>query len=116
MYALLMEIQSANLRGIQGASDALAIRSRNIANVNTPGYQAQDVVYSGGQVSSKPSASLASGDAVARMDSPSQGTPNNVDLAKDLVGMKTDALSSGYNLKAIKAQDRLTGTLLDLVG
>jgi len=52
---------------------------------------------------------------VAETPSSSQA-PNNVDLAKDLVGLKTDELSAGYNLKAIKAQDRMAGTLLDLVG
>lgn len=84
----------------------MAIRSRNIANVNTAGYRAQDVVVSEGRVSSKPSANPVG---------PETGM-NNVDLAKDLVGLKTDERYAGYNLKAIKAQDRMTGTLLDMVG
>jgi len=90
----------------------MAIRSRNIANVNTPGYQASDVAVSEGAVRARPSSTpplSQSGDAAPTL-------PNNVDLAKDLVGMKTDEMSAGYNLKALKAQDRLTGALLDLVG
>ncbi len=92
----------------------MAIRSRNIANVNTPGYKAMDAVNSGGKTVGRPSAP-AGGSVVAETPSSSQA-PNNVDLAKDLVGLKTDELSAGYNLKAIKAQDRMAGTLLDLVG
>jgi flagellar hook protein FlgE len=93
----------------------MAIRSRNIANVNTPGYKAMDVVNSGGKTVGRPSAP-AGGSVVAETPSSSSQAPNNVDLTKDLVGLKTDELSAGYNLKAIKAQDRMAGTLLDLVG
>lgn len=93
----------------------MAIRSRNIANVNTPGYQAQDVVNSGGTVSSKPSPSVDFAEG-AWADGMASGAPNNVDLAKDLVGMKTDEMSAGYNLQALKMQDRMTGSLLDIVG
>lgn len=114
MYSRSMEIRNESLRGIQGASDSMAIRSRNIANVNTPGYRAMDVVNSGGKTVGRPSAPVG-GSVIAESPSSNQA-PNNVDLTKDLVGLKTDELSAGYNLKAIKAQDRMNGTLLDLVG
>lgn len=114
MYARGMDIRSDSIRGIQGASDSMAIRSRNIANVNTPGYRALDVTSSEGKVVARPSAAPMAG-AGTEAGSTSSQAPNNVDLTKDLVGLKTDEMSAGYNLKAIKAQDRLTGTLLDLV-
>lgn len=95
----------------------MAIRSRNIANVNTPGYKALDVTISEGKAFARPSdAGIPGVQNAGPKDAAATDLPNNVDLVKDLVGLKTDELTAGYNLKAIKAQDRLTGTLLDLVG
>ena len=110
-----MEIQGTSLAGIQGAMDSMAIRGRNIANVNTPGYGASDVVVSEGKTFPR-SASTPSPTAVSRPADRESSLPNNVDLAKDMVGMRTDRASAGYNIKALKIQNRLDGTLMDLVG
>jgi len=130
-----MQIQGDSLRAIQGAETSLTARSRNIANVNTPGYQALDVVVSDGSPRVRMS-SPSPGGFSKRFDTPvgplveappakpasrssdanSTGLPNNVDLAKDLVGIQQDRRTAGYSLKSLKVQDRMTGDLLDLVG
>jgi hypothetical protein len=43
------------------------------------------------------------------------GLPNDVDLARDMVGMKMDSRMGTYSLKAFKVQDRMTGSLLDIL-
>lgn len=42
--------------------------------------------------------------------------PTTADPTRDIVGMKTDKLAGGYNLKALKVQDRMAGELMDLIG
>jgi len=133
-----MMISGDSLRGIQNADTTLGVRSHNIANVNTAGYNALDVVVSNGS----PRVRLQSGtpggfskgiqDSVKPLvDNPDAGKagarkpngmaspaelPNDVDLAKDMIGMQQDRRTAGYNLQALKIQDRMNGDLLDLVG
>mgnify|MGYP007037100823 CR=1 FL=1 len=93
----------------------MAIRGRNIANVNTPGYEASSVVVSGGTTYAR-SSSDPSKATVSRPANRDSSPPNNVDLAKEMVGMRIDSTSASYNLKALKVQNELAGSLLDLVG
>lgn len=93
----------------------MAIRGRNIANVNTPGYAASDVAVSEGKAYPR-SAPSPSAMPAPRSADRVPSLPNNVDLAKDMVGMRTDRATAGYNIKALKVQSRLDGSLMDLVG
>lgn len=93
-----MEIGSS-LAGVRNAELSLGVRGDNIANVSTEGFAARRTVVSGGE---------------ARVDIPQP--ERDTDLAEDLPGSRQDVRDAGYNLQAIKVQDRLQGTLLDLVG
>jgi hypothetical protein len=42
--------------------------------------------------------------------------PVSTDPTRDIVGMKTDKLAGGYNLKALKVQNQMAGELMDLIG
>jgi len=131
-----MEIQGTSLRGVQNAETSLSVHARNIANANTAGYGSFDVVVSDGspriRLSSPTPGGFSKGieDPVRPLlESPKQtvsttsateknaaGMSNNVDLAANLVGMQEDRRTAGYNLKALKIQDRMAGDLLNLVG
>lgn len=128
-----MRIESDNLQAIRNAETSLNGRARNIANVNTVGYQAIDVNVTGGsprvRLSSpspggfskpfdnpigpltKPEPAPEAKDTLSRWSK-----PNDVDLAKEMVGMQQDRRTAGYNIQSLKVKDRMTGDLLDLVG
>lgn len=133
-----MMISGDSLRGIRNAETTLGVRSQNIANVNTEGYKALDVVVSNGsprvRLQSETLGGFSKGvqasvrPLVETPDANSFGSrgmetkrsamspPNDVDLAKDMIGMQQDRRFAGYNLQAMKVQDRMAGDLLDLVG
>ncbi len=133
-----MMISGDSLRGIRNAEATLGVRSQNIANVNTEGYKALDVVVSNGsprvRLQSETLGGFSKGvqsSVRPLVDNPDAGSlgsqtqepkgagmslPNDVDLAKEMVGMQQDRRFAGYNLQAMKVQDRMAGDLLDLVG
>lgn len=49
-------------------------------------------------------------------DSSGERSNTSNDLATNLLGLKEDRREVGYNLSAIKVQDRMMGSLMDLVG
>lgn len=129
----MMRIETDSLQAIRNAESSLTGRARNIANVNTIGYQSVDVV-------------VGTGSPRVRLSSPSPGgfskpfdspvgpltkpietekdsepvsrwsKPNDVDLAKEMVGMQQDRRTASYNIQSLKVKDRMAGDLLDLVG
>lgn len=127
-----MRIESDNLQAIRDAETSLNGRARNIANANTVGYQSIDVTVSGGsprvRLSSpspggfskpfdnpvgplvKPDPSVETKETISRWSK-----PNDVDLAKEMVGMQQDRRTAGYNIQSLKVKDRMAGDLLDLV-
>lgn len=128
-----MRIESDSLQAIRDAESSLNGRARNIANANTVGYQSVDVVVGGTsprvRLSSpspggfskpfdnpvgpltKPDPSKDAQEPVSRWNK-----PNDVDLAKEMVGMQQDRRTAGYNIQSLKVKDRMAGDLLDLVG
>jgi hypothetical protein len=107
-----MDVTGNNIRAIHTADYSLAVRGRNLANSNQPGFVAQEVVSTGDKAYARPVPPANTN--VARQ--PAQELPtNSVDMAKDLVGSKTDAQLASYNMKMIKAQDSLKGDLLNLL-
>lgn len=129
----MMRIETDSLQAIRDAETSLSGRARNIANANTVGYQSVDVTVSGGSPRArltspspggfsrpfdnpvgpltKPATSSRSEDTLSRWN-----PPNDVDLAKEMVGMQQDRRTAGYNIQSLKVKDRMTGDLLDLVG
>lgn len=129
----MMRIETDSLQAIRDAETSLSGRARNIANANTVGYQSVDATVSGGSPRArltsptpggfsrpfdnpvgpltKPATSSKSEDTLSRWN-----PPNDVDLAKEMVGMQQDRRTAGYNIQSLKVKDRMTGDLLDLVG
>lgn len=129
----MMRIETDSLQAIRDAETSLSGRARNIANANTVGYQSVDVTVSGGSPRArltspspggfsrsfdnpvgpltKPATTSRSEDTLSRWN-----PPNDVDLAKEMVGMQQDRRTAGYNIQSLKVKDRMTGDLLDLVG
>lgn len=128
-----MRIESDSLQAIRNAESSLNGRARNIANANTVGYQSVDVVVGGGsprvRLSSpspggfskpfdNPVGPLTKPVPVQQAEEPVSrwSKPNDVDLAKEMVGMQQDRRTAGYNIQSLKVKDRMAGDLLDLVG
>ena len=94
---------SISLSGIQSALRRLDIAANNIANLNTPGFQAQR-----GDFAETVDEAGASQDAGARADA-----SNNVNLADEQVNLLTSEVSVRANINAIRAQDEIFRQLLD---
>jgi flagellar basal-body rod protein FlgC len=99
---------SASVSGAQTSAQGVALAANNIANLNTPGYQAksldQQALPQGGVV----------GDAVEQSQAALNPGASNVDLATEAVN--TDTQGAGYqaDLKALQVQNNMLGTALDL--
>ncbi|HEY2976887.1 MAG TPA: flagellar basal body rod protein [Burkholderiaceae bacterium] len=95
-------ISSIALSGLQAAQLRASSAGHNIANAMTPGFRrqvvAQQAVDSGG-VATTIARSPVVGDA----------------LAEDLVTLKLSEHLFAANLKVLRTQDRMLGTLLDEV-
>jgi flagellar hook-associated protein FlgK len=93
-------LSSIALSGLQAAQTRMAGSAHNIANAMTPGFHRQLVAaqsVSGGGVATTLQRAPAAGDA----------------LAEDLVSLKLAQHLFTANLKVLRTQDRMLGTLLD---
>jgi flagellar hook protein FlgE len=95
----------------------LGVTANNIANVNTDGFKKSRVILQ----DTDPSGVTVS---ISRVDTP--GTPipsgngspqmrqsSNVDLGEEIINLKTAKYAYLANLKTIKAEDAMLGTLFD---
>jgi flagellar basal-body rod protein FlgC len=87
----------------------MTVSAHDVANVNTPGFEQSDLI----QVERSPGTAAGAIRRTANPDPNSSGT----DLAKEFGGEMSEA-QSGYtaNLKVIKVQDEMLGSLMDLKG
>jgi len=100
---------SVGLSGMRAAQLRLDVSAHNVANVQTPGFQRQQVSQtaqpaSGGvraQVSQEPS-------------SFAQGNGGLNRLADDIVEQRTSLYSFAANLRTVQTQDVMLGSLLDV--
>lgn len=96
-----MNVTSISLSGLQAASTRLDAAANNIANSQTPGFRR---------------------DVVAQQTQEQEGVLTVVgkaqevgpDLAADLVEQMQATYSYRANLRAIEAQNRMSGSLLDI--
>lgn len=93
--------------GIQAASSRLANAANNIANMNTPGFRAQEPAQAdtpaGVQVRFSPTTTSASNET------------SNVDLPNQMVELITARHSVALNTAVIHSQDSMTQSLLDIL-
>lgn len=94
-------LSSIALSGMNAAQTRLAVAGHNIANVQTPGFRAQQVAQR---------TQAAGGVATAVTQAPQPG----VSLANEIVGQ----ISAGYafkaNLRSLEVERAMLGTLLDI--
>ena len=99
---------AASLSGVRTAALSVAVTGNNVANVNTPEFRARRLEQQDqAQGGVRPSGLRESQEATVPGGS-------NVDLATEAVALKTDSLSYAANLKFLKVQDDLLGSVLDM--
>ncbi len=125
-------MQMGNLGGVAGSAlNALGVdmlvRANNIANVNTPGFQAQNLSLMTGVDGQGVMVGLISTDKTPGPPVPGlvaitdngQITPgyiegSNTDLTREFVHMISDQIAYGANAATIRTVDDMTGMLLDM--
>jgi len=96
-----MNTISTALSGMNAASLELATSAHNIANTQTPGFRRQGVArqaIEGGGVSATVTQATAPGES----------------LAEDIVTQMSASYAFKANLKVLKTQDEVLGSLLDI--
>ena len=93
-------ISSISLSGMQAASTRLNVSAHNVANANTPNFQRQVVHQS----------QEAAGVVTAVDKSEEVG----VDLAAELIEQKAASYDYKANLRSLRTQEDLMGSLLDV--
>jgi flagellar hook protein FlgE len=92
---------------MQLASLRMDISGQDVANVNTPGYEQKDLI----QIEGKPGAAVGS---IRRTPNPNPEL-SGTDLAREFGSEMTIAKTSySANLQAVKVQDEMLGSLLDM--
>ncbi len=103
-----------SLSGLQAASERASIRSQNIANVLTPGYQPVEPV----QISTS-SGPVVSARAVPLPPGGSNPDPSalafNGSLERDLVDLTQAKHAYAASAKVIKTANELQDSLLDII-
>ncbi len=105
----MLSVMQTALGGIQRNQAGLQVTAENIANVNTDGYRSRRLDGATGQVT-----------FAQDPPPPSEGAESppasDVDLASELVHMKTYAVGVEANAKVVAVADRLLGELMDILG
>jgi flagellar hook protein FlgE len=105
-----MEISSLSaVSGIQTVMKRQDAAGTNIANSNTPGYES----YRVDQTEQMPAGVRVS--SIKRTLNP-EPDRSNTDLAKEMTGMMINKHELAANIKVARAQDEMTGALLDVIG
>jgi flagellar hook protein FlgE len=97
----------------------LEVTANNVANVDTEGFKKSRVIFQ----ESSPSGVMVS---INRVDSPGSPLPteegknekresSNVDVGEEIVNLITTKHAYTANLKTIKAEEEILGTLLDVL-
>jgi flagellar hook protein FlgE len=99
----MLSVMQTALGGLLRNQQGLAMTANNIANVNTDGYRAQRVERGGSEAA--PAVEVAAD---------SQGY-SDVDLAAEIVHLKTYEVGYEANARVLSVSDRLLGELMDLL-
>jgi flagellar hook protein FlgE len=111
---------NAALSALDAYGQKLDVTANNIANMNTDGFKKSravlqeadpsGVVVSIGKVNT-PGAPILSADGTGEVRESS-----NVDLAEEIVNLQTAKHGFQANLKTLKAEDEMLGSLFDILG
>jgi flagellar hook protein FlgE len=104
-----MDISLSNaLSGIQTVIKRQEVSAANVANVNTPGFEK----YSANQTERS-----AGGVRIANISRTlnSDSDRSNTDIAREMVNQMINKNELTANTKVIRAQNNMTGALLDII-
>jgi len=110
---------NAALSALDALGKKLGVTANNLANVNTEGFKRSRAVLQEGNPSGvtisisrvdSPGSYLASEDRIGKI-----GETSNVDLAEEIVNLKTTNYGYLANLKTIEAEDEILGSLFDIL-
>lgn len=115
----MLPISDSTMRAVEYALDGLKLRAdtraHNVANVNTPGFEAKQVDF---ESTLRSAIATRSGQAPAPNVVPGEGMPNaqgnTVDLEGELVGLMKDnlmrdAMVNAYNFKVNVLRTAING-------
>jgi len=103
------------LSGMQAASAMLNVAASNIANLNTPGYKARQLVLADQPGTDQVSIGSITTDP-AHGPSLSNGSEgSNVDLTNQIVALSSAKNLYNANAAVIRAENQMTGSLLDVL-
>ncbi|MBI1321423.1 MAG: flagellar biosynthesis protein FlgG [Candidatus Hydrogenedens sp.] len=112
---------NAAISGIRNALFRQGVTANNVANVNTPGYRARQVINaetaSGGVGVGEVRESTAPGspDILQLSDAAyAANAGSNVDLAEEQINTLTNAAQLRANVSVLKVQDDALGAVLDI--
>ena len=106
------------ISSLQAHHRKMNVNANNIANVNTNGFKRDRAILEEGQ-KGEVRVHLSKDRSPAPQDPLAPDAPgvekelSNVDLADELTGMIPTEIGYKANLKTIRAQDEMIGTLLD---
>lgn len=104
-----MTISAATaLSGVQASQLRTNVAAHDLANINTPGFEESSVV----QTDIRPSGTRTA--AINRTPNDSV-TLSNTDLATEMVELNNSKNTQSANLAVIKAQNNMTGEVIDLM-
>lgn len=111
---------NTSLSGLNAFQQQLGVAANNLANVNTDSFKASRTVLA----SAQPQGVIAKSQKLElpgplelqqTEDGEQQVEKSNVDVGQEIVGLMTAKRAYQINLKAWKAADETTGSLLDVV-
>ena len=109
---------NAALSGLQAASLKLKVSANNVANVNTDGYQRQQVTTQAGtygvEVKVQKVSALESPTTTQINDNPVAAPRSDVEVTEELVEMRAAKTLFEANLQILKTQDNMLGRILDI--
>jgi flagellar basal-body rod protein FlgC len=109
---------SAPVSGMQAAQLRLDNTANNVANVNTENFRPQRIEQAETTRQTQPAAQPARDtfEATTAGTAAYNAGTTEPDLARDMTDMVTERNTYSANAAAIRAQDEVTGTTIDLVG
>jgi len=113
-------VLNAALSALDAYGKKLDVTANNIANLNTDGFKKSRAIFeeadSSGVIVSiskvnSPGAPIPSEEGTGKIRESS-----NVDLGEEIVNLKTTKHGYQANLKVVKAEDEMLGSLFDIFG
>ena len=111
---------NAALSALGALGVKLSVTANNIANVNTDGFKKSRVIFEAtdpyGVTASVSEVDTPGGPAPSADGTSQMKESSNVDLAEEIVNLKLTEHAFEANIKPIKAEEEMTGKLLDILG